>query len=149
MIIGSANALMLLLLASLGIASDDPRALQMAQVTVRQQIIIRVHRGMRPAPPPGGSLVQWRESRGPDCVPARAVAGATSVGRNSVDMILRDNSRVRARLERGCQGLDYYNGFYVDGTADGMICADRDSIRSRMGGACEIDQFRTLRASRP
>jgi hypothetical protein len=27
-----------------------------------------------------------------------------------------------------------------------MICADRDSIRSRVGGECGIDRFRTLEA---
>lgn len=148
MILGGASALMMLVLGGLG-AIGAPVPMQMAQVTVRQHIIVRVQRGPRPAPPPGGSLIQWRESRGPNCVPARAVAGATAVGRNSVDLLLRDNSRIRARLDRGCHGLDYYNGFYVNGTEDGMICADRDSIRSRMGGACEIEQFRTLHASTP
>jgi len=148
MILGGANALMMLMIGGM-LAPAEPAPMQMAQVTVRQHIVVRVQRGARPAPPPGGSMIEWRETRGPNCVPVRAVAGAAAVGRNSVDLILRDNSRVRARLQRGCRGLDYYNGFYVDGTPDGMICADRDSIRSRMGGACEIEQFRTLIGSRP
>ena len=148
MILGGASALMMLMIGGM-LAPAESEPMQMAQVTVRQHIVVRVQRGPRPSAPPGASVVEWREIRGPNCVPVRAVAGAAAVGRNSVDLILRDNSRVRARLQRGCRGLDYYNGFYVDGTSDGMICADRDSIRSRMGGQCEIDQFRTLSAVRP
>ena len=71
--------------------------------------------------------------------------GATLLGQDSVDLILRDSSRIRAHLERRCPALDYYYGFYVSATPDGMICADRDSIRSRVGGECQIDQFRSLR----
>ena len=51
-------------------------------------------------------------------------------------------------LERRCPALDYYNGFYMSATPDGLICADRDSIRARTGGECRIDSFRTLRAAR-
>jgi hypothetical protein len=120
---------------------------QYAQVTVRQQIMIRVPQ-RRPVSA-GAALSHWREGRGPRCVAARAVAAATSLGPASVDLILRDNSRVRARLDSGCGGLDFYRGFYVSDTEDGLICADRDAIRSRMGGQCGIDQFRTLTAVRP
>lgn len=70
------------------------------------------------------------------------------MSQNSVDLILRDNSRVRARLDRRCPALDYYRGFYIDTTADGRICADRDTIRSRAGGECRIDQFRRLSPER-
>lgn len=147
MILAQAAALVMLVL---GTAGDAPpaRGVQYARVTVRQQIIVRVpQRG--PAQPAGASLVQWREGRGPRCVPARAVIGASALGRNSVDLVLRDRSRVRVRLESNCPGLDFYRGFYVSGTEDGMICADRDALRSRMGGQCEIDQFRSLTAVRP
>ncbi|MDP8993829.1 MAG: hypothetical protein M3N07_02430 [Pseudomonadota bacterium] len=147
MILASAAALMLLLLG--GAADEAPAGeMQFAQVTVRQQIILRVPRG-RQVPAAGASLIEWREGRGPRCVPVRSVLGATLLGRNSVDLILRDNSRVRARLDRSCPGLDFYQGFYISGTEDGLICADRDAIRSRMGGQCEIDQFRSLTPVRP
>ena len=121
--------------------------MQFAQVTVRQRILIRVQQGSRPVHSP--SMIHWREGRGPRCVPASAVIGATQPGDDSVDLMLRDRSRIRARLARGCNGLDFYRGFYVNGTADGLICADRDAIRSRMGGQCGIDQFRSLTAVRP
>ena len=50
----------------------------------------------------------------------------------------------RAKLESSCPALDYYYGFYITPNPDGMVCEDRDNIRSRMGGACEIDRFRGL-----
>ena len=115
-----------------------------AQLTVRQHTVVRVPRHGPPSGETGPTPVHWREGRGPRCVPARAVIGASLLGRNSVDLVLRDNRRIRARLDRGCPGLDFYSGFYIPGTEDGLICADRDSIRSRMGGQCEIDQFRSL-----
>jgi hypothetical protein len=130
-----------------GAADAAPEAgTRYAQVTVRQQIIIRVPRTVRAAPM--SAATQWRESRGPRCIAARSVAGATLLGQNSVDLLLQDRSRVRVRLDNGCGGLDFYQGFYVNGTADGMICAGRDAVRSRMGGQCGIDQIRLLTAVR-
>jgi hypothetical protein len=146
-----AAALLLLLFGSAS-AQERPAAprAQQGRITVPQrQIIIRVPSGLRQVAPAGASLIKWREGRGPDCIAAGRLIGATLPGPNSVDLILRDNSRVRARLQRRCPALDYYRGFYINATADGRICADRDSIRSRAGGECQIDQFRSLSAERP
>lgn len=118
-------------------------------MTVRYQILVRVPRGARQIAPAGMSLIRWRERRGPRCVPAGQIVGATLIGQNSVDLLMRDRSRLRARLESRCPALDFYRGFYVDANADGRICADRDSIRSRAGGACGIDVFRNLTPERP
>ena len=142
-----ANAATLLMLV-FGVTGDpEPAGVAFAQVTIRQQIIVRVPQGR--ATQASAPLTHWREGRGPRCIAARAVAGATLPGPNSVDLVMHDNSRVRAHLDRNCPGLDFYRGFYVNGTADGMICADRDAVRSRMGGQCGIDQFRSLTAVRP
>jgi hypothetical protein len=149
MIRTGAAALLLLLVGS---AQDTPVArAQQGSLTVRhRQIIIRVPSGPpRAIAPAGASLIKWRESRGPNCIAATRLIGATLLSQNSVDLILRDNSRVRARLQRTCPSLDYYRGFYINATADGRICADRDSIRSRAGGECQIDQFRALSPDRP
>jgi hypothetical protein len=143
------TALLLLAYASaeMQTAPPSPRA---DSVTVRhQQIIIRLSRGSRTLTPAGTSLIRWRESRGPRCVSAQRLVGATSLRPDSVDLILRDNSRIRARLQRRCPALDYYRGFYINATEDGRICADRDSIRSRAGGECQIDNFMALSPERP
>ena len=115
-------------------------------VTVRQQIIIRGTVGVRSSP--AEDMTNWREGHGPRCIAARNLLGAARLSQESVDLIFRDNTRVRARLERRCPALDYYRGFYLNPTDDGMICADRDAIHSRAGGECRIDRFRTLRAQR-
>jgi hypothetical protein len=118
--------------------------IELAQLTIRQQIIVRVPARQRPGLVPN-SAVEWKAGKkGPKCVPFRVIAGATLLGRNSVDLILRNNERIRAQLEDSCPALDYYQGFYINPDPDGMICADRDAIRSRIGGKCEIDRFRTL-----
>lgn len=142
MIDWSAAAFLLTMLsaAPADVTAADP--IQLAQVMIREQILVRVPmRGVarRPAPP-----VEYKESRGPKCLPMGSIAGAGMIGPNSVDLILRDRSRVRAKLENSCPALDYYYGFYITPPRDGRICADRDFVRSRMGGQCEIEKFRTL-----
>jgi hypothetical protein len=127
---------------------DIPPApvLRFSQMIVQQQITVRV-RGRNPdrEPPP---QIKWKEGKGPKCIPAGSIAGAALIGPSSVDIILRDNRRLRIRLERSCPALDFYRGFYIRPNPDGRICADRDAIRSRMGGQCEIDAFRMLKPSR-
>lgn len=119
----------------------DRVAAELLQVTV-QQIIIRIPR--RDQRVPAMSNMDWRESNGPRCIPARQIAGAMP-SPNNVDLLMHDNSRIRARLGGRCAGLGYYRGLYVDANPDGRLCAGRDEIRSRMGGRCAIVQFRTLR----
>lgn len=148
MILAGPAALLLLALDWQGTPRAPPSGGRVGTMTMRQQIIIRVPRGALRVAPAGASLIRWRESRGPRCVAADRIVGATLLGQNSVDLILRDSSRLRARLENRCPALDYYRGFYVNATEDGRICADRDSIRSRAGGECQIDQFLTLRPQR-
>lgn len=126
--------------------APDP---QVRGFMMRQQIIIRVPTGARQVAPAAPSLIRWRERGGPRCISASQIVGASLLSARSVDLILRDNSRLRARLESRCPALDYYRGFYVNATADGRICADRDSIRSRAGGECQIDAFRSLTPERP
>ncbi|MBV9883323.1 MAG: hypothetical protein JO276_09970 [Sphingomonadaceae bacterium] len=152
-------------LLTLAFAGDDG-AKQAAQrppitgtITFHEQIIIvRTPAGGRPvnaaAPAPAAAAsanampIRWEEHRGPRCIAWAQIAGAGRLGQDSVDLVFRDNTRVRARLKRHCPALDYYAGFYMAATPDGLICADRDSIRARTGGECRIDRFRSLRAAR-
>jgi hypothetical protein len=142
------SALALLLAGLLGSAAAPlpPSPLELAQLTIREQIIIRVPTRTARDPAQKASPIEWQEKRGPKCIAARSIVGASLLGRSSVDLLLRDNSRVRAKLEDNCPALDYYYGFYISPNADGRICAERDTIRSRMGGQCNIEGFRSLRA---
>jgi hypothetical protein len=131
----------LIVLLAAGIAASDPPApLRFAQIVVRERLIVRVP--TRPARP--RAATRWRERSAPRCMPLNGLAGAAVTERDSVDLIFSGNIRVRAQLDSGCSGLDYYSGFYLRPTEDGRICAGRDSIHARSGGECEIKRFRSL-----
>lgn len=126
-------------------AREDERGIELAQLTIRERIVIRVPMA---APPPVAlaqpTPTRWRERKGPRCIPAQSMAGALVSARNQVDLVLQGGRRVRAKLDGDCRPLDFYSGFYLRPSADGMICADRDAIRVRSGATCGIDRFRLL-----
>jgi hypothetical protein len=143
----------LTLIASIAAAGTPAPAGQMtgielAQVTIRGRIIIRVPstpqnkvtpmRQFTPPPP-----TKWAEKKGPECIAADQLGGAIVAG-DYVDLVLRGGDRVRAQLDGDCSGLGYYGGFYVKPSADGQICAGRDSIRTRSGDRCTIRKFKKL-----
>lgn len=124
------------------------------QVVIEQQLIIRVpaqrsqlnnfaagpsHSRRAPDIP-----VVWKEKKAPKCVPMRNIMGMQAVQRDSIDIITRQNQRLRAQLNRGCRALDFYAGFYMQGSKDGRLCEDRDQIHARTGAKCEIDKFRLM-----
>src|SRR3546814_18469222 len=74
----------------------------------------------------------------------RNVVGAAITRSDSIDLILSDQTRVRARLDNDCQSADFYSGFYMEPTDDQRLCADRDMVHARNGAMCEVDQFRRL-----
>ena len=132
--------LLTLLPALAGLLLADAAAAQSVRgVTIREEVIMRIP--IRPRP--GAAKVEWREKRGPRCIAADSIAGAMLSGRNSVDFVLRDRRRLRAKLDSDCPALDFYDGFYVQ-PEDHRLCMRRDAIRSRMGGECRIDRFRML-----
>ena len=126
-------------IVALLLAGSGGDTVLLAQLTIRQQLIIRVpSRVRRPADP-----VQYKEKDGPKCIPASELAGA-QVSNYGVDLLLNGGKRVRAKLARDCPPLDYYSGFYIRPGLDGRVCEDRDTIRVRSGGSCEIENFRRL-----
>jgi hypothetical protein len=126
---------MIVALLLAGGAQEAPMLL--AQLTIRQQVIIRV-----PARPQPVQPMRWKEKGGPKCIPAAGLAGA-QISREGVDLLLKGGARIRAKLQR-CPPLDYYSGFYIRPGIDGRVCQDRDTIRVRSGGSCEIDVFKSL-----
>ena len=107
-------------------------------MTVEERLIIRI-----PVAPRPRVRIRWEEEKGPKCLPAASIARAFLSSPDSVDFLLRNRQRVRARLDSDCDGLDFYGQLYLL-PDDGRICARRDVIRSRVGGSCRIDRFRTL-----
>lgn len=127
--------------ALIGLAAVDAVGLapQARRIVVQEEIIMRVPVRPRLAPP----AIEWRERKGPKCVPLADIRSAMLSGREQVDFLLDDRSRVRAELSEGCGALDFYGGFYLK-TEDDRVCAERDFVHSRMGGRCEIVRFRKL-----
>jgi len=124
------------------------------QVVIEQQLIIRVPAQRSQlnnfAAGPSASKraselpVVWKEKKAPKCVAMRNILGMQAVQRDSIDIITRQKQRLRAQLNRGCRALDFYAGFYMQGSKDGKLCEDRDEIHARTGAKCEIDKFRLM-----
>ena len=124
--------------AMLGLsAAAEPRVV--SRVTIEQTTIFRIP--VRPHM--SAPMIEWQESKGPKCVPTAGIAGAMLSGPSSIDLVMRDRQRVRAKVDSDCSALDYYTGFYVQ-PEDERLCAKRDEIRSRMGASCRIEKFRLL-----
>jgi len=112
--------------------------IQVPRVTITSSTTIVVRRAPR--------LI---EKKAKDCVKVQDISGFAGVNtQDSVDLVLRDGSLLRARLGRKCQALGFYNGFYVKTNKDQKICAGRDSIRTRAGRSCDVENFRTLSLER-
>lgn len=121
--------------------AGDAAVAQRPQVQFYQhRIVIRVPR-MRPGRIP---TTEWKEKKGPKCLPPRELAGAMIAGPAAVDLVMTDGRRMRARLDKDCGGMNFYSGLYLKPGPDGQVCADRDAFRVRSGGQCQIDDFRRL-----
>ena len=120
-------------------AQGQPAEAQGVRRTViHEELIISIP--VRPRPP---RRIEWIEQKGPRCIAINRIAGAALSGPSSIDFLLRDRSRVRAVMDSECPALDFYRDFYLQ-PDDHRICAKRETIRSRVGGMCRIEKFRTL-----
>jgi hypothetical protein len=117
-------------------------------VRIQQHVVVRVPRVSQPRQPIATSAplppIAWVERRADSCVAMETLAGAAITRADSVDLVMADGKRMRARLDSDCHSLGFYSGFYVRPTEDGRICARRDTIRSRSGGECRIEGFSAL-----
>ena len=108
------------------------------RTVIHEELIISIP--LRPRP---RQRIEWIEQKGPKCIPVKRLAGAMLSGPSSIDFVLRDGSRVRAVMDSECPALDFYRDFYLQ-PDDDRICAKRETIRSRVGGTCRIEKFKTL-----
>ena len=126
------------------------------QVRIEQRVTIRVApsnpavrqdmladlRQRREAP------MRFEERRMGKCVAVRSIAGVQADGGSRLILYLRDQRMISANLEKACRARDFYSGFYVERSKDGMLCVDRDKLQSRSGANCEINRIRQLVAVR-
>ena len=142
-------ALLLLALAPAAAPGDAvPDRFALAQLTIHQRIVIRIPRVLHREPRSEPKPLRLVEKKGPKCLPTGTLVGAIVEESDSVDLLMIDGSRMRARLEDHCPALDFYSGLYMKQSDDGLVCAKRDSIRSRSGSLCRIDGFRRLELKR-
>jgi len=131
---------------------EDPRPddgrIEMAQLTIEQRVIIRVPliappvQRARPAPPV--PPLKWKEKDGPKCLQMKQIRSATIPSSDSIDLLLADGQRMRARMEKRCSTFGFYSGFYMKPSEDGRLCAGRDLVLARGGMDCEIRAFKRL-----
>ncbi len=137
-----------LILLALPTAADAQIVeVQSGGFSFHQRVVIKVPRAPDP-PPLRRPQPAWRERGGPRCLPLAGVAVAALTRAESVDLLLDGGRRMRARFDTDCPTLDFYNGLYLCGTADGKLCARRDWVRARSGAACRIESFKRLTPAR-
>lgn len=110
------------------------------RLVVQQEVILRVP-VLRPRPP--RRPIRWEEKKGPKCIAAGQIVAAALGNERSVDFLLRDRTRIRAKMDGACPTLEYYGVFYIE-PRDERICAKREEIRGRMGETCRISRFRRM-----
>jgi hypothetical protein len=124
-----------------------PMPAGLLQSRIQQYIVIRVSRlppermsiPAQPIPP-----LEWSERKADKCIRTEELTPVAFARPDSVDLMLVNGRRMRAKLDSDCSALDFYSGFYIKPREDGQLCAHRDSFRSRSGGECQIKAFRTL-----
>jgi len=128
------------------VRAAPPVVMQFSQLSIHQRIVIRVPRiPDQPAPTAAGDgEARWRERKAPKCIAVTSIAGASLTRSESIDLIIVDGRRLRAHFNNRCPAMDFYAGFYLKPTADGALCARRDSIRSRSGRDCRVESLREL-----
>lgn len=122
------------------------------QVRIEQHTTIRIV--PRPIPVPPNVLMEppRRPSAVPRvternigrCLPAARIGGVQVEGGNRLILFLRDRRMISAELERSCRARDFYSGFYVEQSADGQLCAGRDTLLSRNGANCKLTRIREI-----
>jgi len=125
----------------LGLFAAQPTVVgtTITRLVVQDEIILRV-----PIQPRAfAGQIEWKERKGPKCVPIASIRRAFLSGPQQIDFVVGDHRWMRAELDEDCPALDFYGGFYLQ-LQDDRLCAHRDAIRSRMGGSCTIDRFKKI-----
>lgn len=122
------------------------------QVSIEQRLIIRIA-PQAPAPQRSGIVAdlprraissKLEEKSMGKCVPVAGIAGVQIAQDNKLVLFMRDTRIVSAGLDKGCTARDFYSGFYVARTGDGMMCSGRDKLQSRNGANCKLGKLKQL-----
>ncbi|MFA9200057.1 MAG: hypothetical protein ACEQR8_02565 [Cypionkella sp.] len=102
---------------------------------VRPSMLTQMDAGFAPS-----RIVERKMGR---CVPVSGIAAVQPDGARLL-LFMRDQRLVAASLEKACSARDFYKGFYVERTGDGLLCVERDRLHSRAGASCELSKMRQL-----
>ena len=138
---------------NLPVQSESHQPENAEQVSIQQRVTIRV--SPRSAPMPMNPMLfdnEMDSAHGPrfverkigDCLPIAAIAGVQPIDNSRLLLTLNDRRMITVKLEKGCQGREFYSGFIVARNADAQICVKRDRLQSRSGTACQVTGFRQL-----
>jgi hypothetical protein len=114
------------------------------QARVQQRVIIRFPSGNNGGPVSVGKPIKYKEEKIGKCLQVNRLIGSRPDGKDKLEFITRDQQLIRAYLGDGCLAREFYAGAYVERSADGKICVDRDILHARTGAKCEIDKFRLM-----
>jgi hypothetical protein len=121
------------------------------QVRIEQRVIIRVApaRSVRQdlianLPPGTNVILHYRERPMKRCVRMTDIAGVQSASENRLILFMRDRNIVSAALEKACNARDFYSGFYVERSEDGLLCSGREMLQSRTGASCGVQRLAHL-----
>ncbi|MBA3055701.1 MAG: hypothetical protein FP826_12400 [Sphingomonadales bacterium] len=131
------------------------------QVRIEQRIIIRIapatasrqgvvpperdlRRSLFSDPRRRGGGSHFEERSMPQCVPVGGISGVQPDGHSRLVLFMRDQRIVSTDLGKACNARDFYSGFLVERSTDGMICAGRDKLLARTGSSCALGKLRQL-----
>lgn len=126
------------------VSRELPTAMSMTRppavrrVIIRNQLVLKI-----PLQPRQTTPMQYQVLDAPRCLATRSITGARMSGQRSIDFLISGDRRLRAHMSQDCKSLDFYGGFYLQ-PRDDRLCAERDVIRTRMGGNCKIERFQLL-----
>jgi len=120
-----------------------------SQIRIEQRLTIRIaprsqRRDMLAAIPSGPMVERFVERRSIRCLRVGGIAGVQVAGDDRLVLFMRDQTLVGANLEKACSARDFYSGFYLEPTRDGMLCAGRDTLHSRSGMNCAVSHLHEL-----
>lgn len=131
--------------------AEDPLV---RQVRIEQRVTIRIaprDPAIRPSmlaemsrAVPSANLTERKMGK---CVSVSGIAAVQPDAGGRLLLFMRDQRLVSASLEKACRARDFYSGFYLERTGDGLLCVERDKLHSRAGASCEISKMRQLVAS--
>jgi hypothetical protein len=125
------------------------------QVRIEQRVTIRIaprDPAVRPSmlarmAPDANEPARLAERKMGKCVPVSGIAAVEPDAGGRLLLFMRDQRLVSASLEKACRARDFYSGFYLERTGDGLLCVDRDKLHSRAGVSCGISRMRQLVAA--